>query len=98
MLNPVGPPCSVSRVACDQATYLDEVFQRFDVLGFLLGVGALLGFVRQRLFRYHLSHAGVTDGRHEVIFDVILFRQRIQKMQCGQTYFLCLLSWTQELT
>ena len=54
------------------STHLDEIFQRFDVLGLLLWVVALLGFVRQRLFRDHLPHVGVPDGRHEVIFDVIL--------------------------
>ena len=53
-------------------TDLDEIFQCFDVLGLLLWVVALLGFVRQRFLRDHLPHVRVRDGRHEVIFDVVL--------------------------
>ena len=53
-------------------TDLDEIFQRFDVLGLLLWVVALFEFVRQCFFRDHFPHVRVRDGRHEVIFDVVL--------------------------
>ena len=57
--------------------HLDEIFQRFDVLGLLLGVRAFLGLVSQGLLRNHLPHVRVPDGGHDICFAWLLEKSNL---------------------